>query len=373
MFTSLQSPRNSIDLVARPQEQTHAPAAAEPCSVGGDWPDILRTSLALHDDRSTEGQHPPNAVLDNLRSPPSPDSGCEHIIRAQGPGQAGDNILRAASGLQAPNRESTTKRQDNSFAGPFGFSEEALVRLEAGLRAQREHLLARPAQLAAAPGICPIDGDEAYQAPDRVSLPPTRAAFRSPDTTQRLPLAAQLHPLPEFSVAYNELHVQTPDKRAPERLASSSSITDHRRNWHVPLIILISTIIAILIGGTFPAAERISVNAEVIEPARIKTISPELPSTAPENNHVNNQFSNDLAPSSQIGLEFQPTTSISPEASIQPAAPIQASADPVIANQSKMPSTIMLPSGGDMSSPRSNRGRRAARAQRLQARLPSPG
>jgi len=369
MVAPLQSPRDSVHLVARPQEQTHAPAAAEPCSVGGDWPDLLQRRLAPKYDGSTGGQHPPSAAREGLRS----SNGSEHTIPAQGRDKAGDNILPAASGLQAPNRESITKGQNNSFAGPFGLSEEALVRLEAGLRAQRENLIARPAQLATAPGICPINGDEAYQAPDKVSLPPTLGASRSPDTTQRLPRAAQLHPSPGLSPADDEVHVQTPDRRAPERVASSSPTTDHRRNWRLLLIISISTIIAALIGGTFPAAELTSINADVIEPAQVKTIAPELPSTAPENNHVNNQFSTDHAPSPQIGLELQATTSISPGVSTQPAASIQTSADPAIAHQSKVPSPVMLPSGGDTSSPRSHRGRRATREQRMQARLPSPG
>jgi hypothetical protein len=370
MVAPVHSTRDSIHLVARPREQTHAPAAAEPCSVGGDWPDLLQRRLAPKYDGSIEEQHSSDAARDNLRSPPPSDDGCEHTIPVQGPDNAGDNILRAGSGLQAPNRESTTKGQNNSFAGPFGLSEEALVRLEAGLRAQRENLLARPAQLATAPGICPVDDDEEARA--KVWLPPTPGAFRSPDTTQRLPRAAQLHPSPGLSPADDEIHVQTPDNRAPERVASSSPTTDHRRNWRLLLIISISTIIAALLGGTFPAAELTSINADLIEPAQVKAIAPQLPSTAPENS-VNNQFSKDHAPSPQIGLELQATTSISPGISTQPAAPIQTSPDPVIAGQSKVPSPVVLPSGGDTSSPRSHRGRRATREQRLQARLPSPG
>jgi hypothetical protein len=349
----LQSSRESIDFVAPPWEQAHAPAATEPLSVGGDWLGTLRTSLAPKtslapdDDRSAEEQHPP----------------------AQGPDQAADNILRAASGHQASNRQSTTNSQSNSFAGPFGLSEEALARLEAGLRAQREHLLARSAELATAPGICPIDDDEAYPGPDKVSLAPTLAALRTSDTPQRLPRAAQLHSSRGLSTADNEVHARTPDRRASEPLASSFSATDRRRNWGLLLVISISTIIAALIAGTFQATERTSINADVIEPALTKAIAPELPSAAPENN----QLSNEPAASRQIGVEHQAATSTAPGAPAQPAAPIPASADPVVSKQSNVPATIVPPSGGDTSSPSSHRSRKATKAQRPQARLPSPG
>jgi hypothetical protein len=346
----VQSPRDSVDLVAPPQEQLRAPTATDSRAVGGGWLGTLRTSVAPRGDHSAEERQP----------------------QAQGPDGPADNILRAASGHLTSNRQSTTKGQDNSFAGPFGLSEEALLRLEAGLRAQREHLLAQSGQLANAPGICPIDGDEACQSPDKLSLPSIRTVFHAPDTTQRLPRAAQLNFSPAPSTADSEVHVQTQDARAPQSLAPFST-RDRRRNWRLLLIISISTIIAGLIGGTFPATERTSINADVIAPAQTKAIAPELPSTAPENNHVNNQPSNDLAASAQIKLELQATTSISPGVSAQPAAPIQASADRVISNQSNGPSTVMLPAGGDTSSPKSRPGRKATRAQRPQAKLPSPG
>jgi hypothetical protein len=89
--------------------------------------------------RSAEEQHPPSP--DNGDDPQSHQphgDGHEHTVIAHGSDQA-------SSG------------RTNAFAGPFGLSEEALVRLEAGLRAQREQLLARPAQLTTVSGLCPSD------------------------------------------------------------------------------------------------------------------------------------------------------------------------------------------------------------------------
>jgi hypothetical protein len=63
--------------------------------------------------------------------------------------QAGGDVPRVASNLQAASCESEPTRQmswtsGDAFAGPLGLSEEALVRLEAGVRAQWEQQLVRP-------------------------------------------------------------------------------------------------------------------------------------------------------------------------------------------------------------------------------------
>jgi hypothetical protein len=357
MVAPLQSPRTELS------------------SVGDDRPDVPQTGLAPHlpDEGFAEEQHPPNARHD-LRSSPPPDDGYDHTIAAQRPGQASGNIMLAESSFRAADCEGVAKSCSNSLAGPFGMSEEALVRLEAGLRAQREQFLTRPPHLATAPGICPNDRDGADPAPDKISLPPTLTAVRAPDRTQHLPRAAQLPPAPGLSRADNAGYVQTPT-RVPERV-SSSSTTPQRRNLRLPLIILTPAVIAALIvnhflmGGAFPAAELALVKSDVVGPARIKTIGPELPSTTTDGNAVSNKSNNDSA-SSQAKLES--TRSISPGASVQPAVPIQSSAPPAIADQSTGPNPIMLPSGGETSSPRSRHGRKPPRAQRSQTGLPRSG
>jgi hypothetical protein len=280
--------------------------------------------------------------------------------------------MQAASSFQATDCEDATKSCSNSLAGPFGLSEEALVRLEAGLRAQREQFLARPPHLATAPGICPNDRDGADQAPDKISLPSTLTAVRASDWTQHLPRAAQLRLAPGLSRADNAGYVQTPT-RVPERV-SSSSAPHQRRNLRLPLIILTPAVIAALIvnhflmGGGFPAADLVQLKSEVVEPAPIKTIGPELPSAATDGNAVSNKSNNDSA-SAQTKLE--PT--ISPGASVQPAVPIQSSAPPAIADQSTGPNPIMLPSGSETASPRSRHGHKPPRAERSQTGLPRSG
>jgi hypothetical protein len=243
--------------------------------------------------------------------------------------------------------------------------EEALVRLEVGLRAQREHLHARPALHTTARGICPSDSDGAYQEPEKFSSSPplTRAAFCARDVTQHLPRAAQLRPTPGLALG-NPGRVQAPDTfnfqplhhGASESPPSSSPTVDHRRNWRLPQFILIPTVIGTLVGyhfltgGAFPGRELVAVNSEVVEPARIRTIEPEPGFPTEANSQVNNQLSNDSVPSSQTEIALPSTTSISPGASAQPATSIQASVPPAIANQSTMPVPIKLPSGDAASS-----------------------
>jgi hypothetical protein len=235
----LRSPCDPIGLVAGAQKQAHAPAATERHSIGRDKADPLEAGLApkLNDKRSAEEQHPNVASDNDPRPPQPPDDGHEHTVVAHGIDQTGGDILRVESSFQAPNRESITKRQNpgscsNLSTGPFGLSEEALVRLETGLRAQREKQpLAPPAQLTAAPEICPSDNDGARQEPDTFALPPTlaRFGFCAQDTTHRPPRAARLQPVPGLSLADNEGRVQTPDtfnpqpppQRAPECLQST--------------------------------------------------------------------------------------------------------------------------------------------------------
>jgi hypothetical protein len=122
-----------MDLVAGAQKQAHAPAATEWQSIG-------------HDKADT--------------------------IVPRGIDQTGGDILRVDSSFQAPNRESLMKRQNpgscsNLSTGPFGLSNEALVRLEAALRAQRES---------------PADNEGFVQTPDALNSRPSPQ--RAPECLQ---------------------------------------------------------------------------------------------------------------------------------------------------------------------------------------------
>jgi hypothetical protein len=227
MVASLQRPRDPIDLIAWAQKQAHAPVGTERYSVGDDRPDALQTSLApqLSDERSACDRH--------LRSPQPPDDRYEHTVTAQGLDQTASDILRAAPGFQAPNRESVTERQNAGSCSNLGLGEEALVRLEAALRAQREKQpLAPPIRLIAAPEIAPSESDGTPQEPDKIALPPplARFGFCAQDTTHQLARTIRPQPVPRLSVTDNEGCVQTPDtfnsqppQRATERLQPSES------------------------------------------------------------------------------------------------------------------------------------------------------
>jgi len=195
----------------------------------------MRTDLApkLNDKRSAEERHSIKASrCDDPRPSRQPDSVHENTIVGRGFDQPDGHDPGVASNVQNQSRQSFKKYQNvgscgNAFAGAFGLSEEALVRLEAGLRAQREQQLARPVQPTAAPEICPSDNKGVHQQSDKGSLPPTptRAAFCTQDSSQHLPRAARLHPVPGLSGLDNEGLIQPPDtanfqppsQRAPDK------------------------------------------------------------------------------------------------------------------------------------------------------------
>ena len=341
MVALFRDQRDLVDVVAWANKQEHAPAKGRH-PIDHDWPDRLHTGLApkLDDERCAEEQHRSIAAAgDDLRFPQSSDAGNGLTVVAYGPDQPGGDILRAASGFQTPNREGVRKRQNsdtchNAFAGPFGLSEEALVRLEAGLHAQREQLVARPAQLGTAPGICPGET-------------PVQAALCAQDTTQRLPRAAQLSSSPEFTLSGNEGRVppdtfnfQPSPPCEPVRLQSPSPSKERSLNWGPRLLILISTLMAALV---FPVPELAPVNSEVSEPAH--TLPQHLSGTTQANKEVDSQLS-----------RLEPATSDAPVASAQHAASIQPPAQPATVTQSTTSFQIGPPFHGDASSRRSQRG-----------------
>ena len=166
--------------------------------------------------------------------PPQPaDDGHEHTVVVRSIDQASGDVLRVESGFQGLNRDSTTKCQNPASRSNIGLSEEALVRLEAAVRGQKEkERLSPPSRLIAAAEIGPSDSD-ARQEPDKIALPPppARFGFCAQDTTLRLPPTIRLQPVPELSLADNESGVETPDtfnselppQAAPERLEALES------------------------------------------------------------------------------------------------------------------------------------------------------
>jgi hypothetical protein len=141
------------------------------------------------------------------------------------------------------------------------------------------------------------------------------------------------------------------------RLQSSPS-KKRSHTWRPRLFILIPGVIAALM---FPAPEHASINSGVVEPVQIPTVLQDLPTPAQADKPLDSQLSNNSVPSSESGLEVEPTTSVSPGAPAQPAASTQRSAQPTMANQGTMMSSqVTLPSHGDTPSRRSHRRREIA-------------
>jgi hypothetical protein len=252
----------------------------------------------------------------------------------------------------------------NAFEGPFGLSEEALTRLEAGLRAQREQLLGDPPSV---PGFCPANNHDDHREPDKLALPAATAiaATRTQDTIQHLPRAAQLPRLLGLAPADNEGQAQTPDTfnsqpeppHDPERLKFSAGLHPSRR-WFVGCI-LIGTAIATLSvlffwGEKSPMPEPASVNPDVIQSVPVQALDREV-SRAAEARGV--------LPSATDQLEQvrTPTPQVEPAQSVA----IQPAAQPATTAQSTL---VLPPSHGD-TSPR--RSRRDAHSRVLKGQKPN--
>jgi hypothetical protein len=117
MVAPSQRLRDPNTVIAWAQRQADAPAAIKRQTLGGNGPDVLQTSLApqLNDERSARDSDLPKPRDDEY----------EQTVTSHRLDQTGGDIPRAASGFQAPNRESVTKSQKagscgNTFAGPFG-------------------------------------------------------------------------------------------------------------------------------------------------------------------------------------------------------------------------------------------------------------
>jgi hypothetical protein len=342
MIAPLRSLRGDVTGTQKP---VHGPAAPGPFSAGHDGLDPLQTELApkLDDRRSTEEQH----RLDAAHTP-LPDDRYEDTTPAHAPVPTGSDTPLAPSTFEGPRGNCR-----HAFSGPFGFSEDALVRLEAGLRAQREELLAQPTQLTSDPGICPSDDNRAY-----------------------LPRAAQLHPGPGLTLDDSEVRIQTRDAfnlqpipRCPPVRLQPSPNKDRVRKLRHPLFVLSVTAIATLtvypfsMDDTFLAPELPSIQSEVVEPAQISTPKQDLPSAAQESHQADTQLSNRSVPAQQIGSNIQPAL-LSPAASTHGAGPIQPRAQSAISERGELPSQTTLYSGGDTLPQSFHRGRKKSQAQR---------
>jgi hypothetical protein len=328
MIAPFRSQHNPIDSVTWAKKEKHAPA--ERRYPTGDQLDPRKADLVptTNNGCSAGKQRTPDP---DSRWPQDGDERNENDLVLPWKDTMRGQVLRVESGIQEQGCGSRSK----AFSGPFGFSEEALVRLEAGLQAQRE-LLGSPSYVTAASEIC--HHDMHVQA-------------------QHLPRAAHLDSLQGVTPTNNEDHVaqgglnfQSPSRHEIVH-PQPSSVKERLRNWRPRLFILIPSVIAAL---AFAAPEHPSINSGVIEPPPIPAVLQEVPIVGPADKQESGQISNTSAPSSVSGLKIEPATSVLPRESAEPAA------SPTMSSQGGAKSgQVTLPSYGNTSTRRARPGRKA--------------
>jgi hypothetical protein len=291
----------------------------------------------------------------------------ELTVPAWGPDEYCSDIFPVASDPQAPDGASTRQGMGTrckAFVGPFGLSEEALGRLEAGLHAQREQFIARPARYATGPGFDSAR-DQKEHNKGGSQLAPLTAALRAQDVMPRLPRAAQLQPSLEITFPVNEALDSTPNNLnqasaggGPEPLQFAPP-REGGGNWRFTRRSLIATAAAavtayFLTDGTFPSLELF---ASVQLPSKQMKELVTAPASAEvdgerSNREFNSERSITSVPPSQAEAA-QPPASASAGYSQAPLLSPQLSSPAAIA---KSPESV-LPSIADASSQRSLRGR----------------
>jgi hypothetical protein len=315
-------------------------AAGRHHSVDSDGADLFQAAVpaTASDSRSAGLQPPAGVVPDDLRSRGSSAGGSV----AQGADPIGGDILRQASDLQAPDHKLIEHRQNPGSrseltSGRFGLSEEALLRLEAGLRAQRELMLLRGLHVAAK--TRPSNGGTREE-PDECAPPPESARFGFPaQDGPQLPLrAAHLRPLPELTSAGSDGRDQ-----ALEPLQGSA--TKHRRNWRLPMYVLTVTAIAAL--ATYHFLEAGTFTESGLASVRL-ALERELAAFTQTGTQVSSHPVDSSVQSSPVGLGLQSTASPSPAASPQAPEAIESPVQPTI-----MSNQVVPPARDDTSSQRS--------------------
>lgn len=317
-------------------------AAGRHDSMDSDGAELFQAAVpaTANDSRSAGLQPPAGVVPDDLRSRGSSAGGSV----AQGADPIGGDILRRASNLQASDHKPIKHRQNPGScseltSGPFGLSEEALLRLEAGLRAQREEMLLGGLHVAAK---TQPSNSGTREEPDECALPPEPARFGFPaQDGPQLPLrAAHLQPLPELASAGSEGRDQT-----PEPLQGSSLATKHRRNWRLPMYVLTVTAIAAL--ATYHFLEAGTFTESGLASVRL-AMQRELAASTQTGTQVSRHPVDSSVQSSPVGLGLQSTAAPSPAASPQAPEAIESPVQP-----STMSYQVVPPARDDTSSQRS--------------------
>ena len=211
---------------AEAPKQTHASAATERRSISRNKAEPLQAGLApkLNDARSAEERYPPHAASGNAPRPPQPaDDGHEHTVVVRSSDQASGDVLPVESGFRGLNRDSTTKRQNPASRSNIGLSEEALVRLEAAVRALREkERLSPPSRLIAAAEVGPSDSDGPRQGPDEIALspPPARIGLCAQDMIAGTAIVAALG-----AAVLTYFFLASPGAKAPAGNLSNSIVS----------------------------------------------------------------------------------------------------------------------------------------------------
>ena len=245
-----------------------------------------------------------------------------------------DDIRKSGSTFHALNREASTNgpgRSSPAFAGPFGLSEESLLRLEAGLRAQREQLVAQPVPRVTGPE-CPTEDCIADKAPEELAVPRRPAAPLAPELTSRLPRVAQLAPVPGITLPDNGGHVPFPAAIEPRyleqgrvRRASSPPATAHARHLRFPRLFVVALMaVLLLLPSTVSMPDLELVHPEVLDPAPNASLQQRNASSIGGPQQVNILPSYNAAPP-EIAPKLQATTTI--PVSAQPEAPLEPAAD----------------------------------------------
>jgi hypothetical protein len=329
-----------IDLNAWKLNQAQPPAAAgRHDSMDSDGVDRLQVAVpATAGDLRSAGHQPPAGVVPDDPRSRGPSAGGSV---AQGADPIGGGILPPASDPQAPDHKPIEPSQNPGSrsalaSGPFGLSEEAMLRLEAGLCAQREEMLLRGLRVAAK--TRPRYGG-AREEPDECAPPSEPHRFGFPaQVGPQLPLrAAHQRPLPELASAGGEGRDQ-----ALEPLQGAA--TRHRLNWRLPVYVLTAAVIAALAAdhfleaGTFTESGLASVRLALQRELAAFTQTDTQVSSLPVDSSVQ---------SPPVGLGPQSTASPPPAASPQAPEAIESPEQP-----STITYQVAPPAGDDTSSPR---------------------
>ncbi len=281
------------------------------------------------------------------------------------PSYPDDDIRTSGSTFHALNREAPTNGPDRSspaFVGPFGLSEESLLRLEAGLRAQREQLVAQSVPRVTGPE-CPTEGCIADKAPEELAMPRRPAAPLAPELTSRLPRVAQLAPVPGITLPDNGGHVQFPAaieprylEQGPVRRASLPPAPAHARHLRFPRLFVVAPMaVLLLLPSTVSMPDLELVHPEVLDPAPNASLQQRNASSVGVTQQVNSLPSNNATPP-EIAPKLQATTTIS--VSVQPEAPLEPPAGLEKADQGALPSRLTPSSKSGQLPRRDHRGRR---------------